>query len=183
MAVASRWKAKWVKDQLSRLNSASSKRVEVKTVKKNKASILIVEDDANIRELLSTLLQQKDYNTDTAKNGREAIQKSRTKFFNLVLLDIKLPDMEGTKLLTTMHENLPKMMKIMITGYPSLENAVEALNVGADAYVIKPVKPQKLIALIKEKLEEQSQAENMSQKKVTEWIKTRARKIEYESQK
>lgn len=140
----------------------------------NQPSILIVEDDANIRETLNMILQQKGYNTDTAENGREAIQKSKAKFFNLALLDIKLPDIDGTKLLIMMHDNLPKMMKIMITGYPSLENAVEALNKGADAYVVKPVKPERLLALIKEKLQEQSQAEKMTEGKVTEWIKTRA---------
>jgi two-component system response regulator HydG len=147
---------------------------------KDQPSILIVEDDANIRETIETILQQKGYNTDTAKNGQEAIQKSKAKFFNLALLDIKLPDMEGTKLLTTLHEDLPKMVKIMVTGYPSLENAVEALNLGADAYVIKPVKPEKLLALIEEKLEKQSQAEKMTEGKVTEWIETRVRKIELE---
>jgi two-component system response regulator HydG len=147
-------------------------------VAKNKPSILIVEDDANISETLSTILQQKGYNTDTAKNGKEAIQKSKAKFFNLALLDIKLPDMKGTKLLTTMHENTPKMVKIMITGYPSLENAVEALNHGANAYIIKPVNPEKLLALIEEKLEKQREAEKMTEEKVTEWIKTRARKLE-----
>jgi len=147
---------------------------------KDKPSVLIVEDDANIRETLSTIFQQKGYNTDTAKNGREAIQKSKAKFFNLALLDIKLPDTEGTKLLTTMPKNVPKMVKIVITGYPSLENAVEALNHGADAYIIKPFKPQNLLALIEEKLEEQSQADKMTEEKVTEWIKTRARKIEDE---
>jgi len=152
-------------------------------VTKDKANILIVEDDANIRETLNTILQQKGYNTDTAKNGQEAIQKSQTKFFNLALLDIKLPDMEGTKLLTTLHETLPKMMKIMITGYPSLENAVEALNQGADAYIIKPVKPEKLLALIQEKLEKQTQTEKMTEDKVTEWIKTRALKLEDEIQR
>jgi len=149
---------------------------------KEKPKILIVEDDANIRETLSTLLQQKGYKTDTAKNGQEAIQKSKAKFFNLALIDIVLPDMEGTKLLTAMHENLPKMMKIMITGYPSLENAVKALNKGADAYIIKPVKPEKLLALVEEKLEEQRQAEKMTEEKVTEWIKTRARKLENKCQ-
>lgn len=56
------------------------------------------------------------------------------------------------------HENMPKMVKIMITGYPSLENSVEALNLGADVYVIKPVKAEKLLTLIEEKLEEQSKA-------------------------
>jgi DNA-binding NtrC family response regulator len=147
-------------------------------VTNDKPCILIVEDDANIRETLSTILQQKGYKTDTAKDGQEAIQKSKAKFFNMALLDIKLPDMEGTKLLTTMHKDQPKMMKIMITGYPSLENAVEALNLGADAYIIKPVKPEKLLALIKEKLDEQSQAEKMTEEKVTEWVKTRVRKLE-----
>jgi DNA-binding NtrC family response regulator len=147
---------------------------------KNKSSILIVEDDANIRETINIILQQEGYSTDTAKNGQEAIEKSKTKYFNLALLDIKLPDMEGTKLLTLMHEALPKMMKIMVTGYPSLENAVEALNLGADAYVMKPIKPEKLLALIKEKLEEQSQAEKMTEGKVTKWIENRVRKIEFE---
>lgn len=143
-----------------------------------KPSILIVEDDEHIRETLSAILQQKGYNTDTARNGQEAIQKSQVKFFNIALLDIKLPDIEGTKLLTRMHEDLPKMVKIMVTGYPSLENAMEALNHGADAYIIKPVKPEKLLALIEEKLEKQSKTEKMTEEKVAEWIKTRARKIE-----
>jgi DNA-binding NtrC family response regulator len=151
-------------------------------VKKNTPSILIVEDDVNIRGTLSTILQQKGYNTATARNGQEAIQKSKTKFFNMALLDIKLPDIEGTKLLTMMHENTPKMVKIMITGYPSLENAVEALNHGANAYIIKPVKPEKLLALIEEKLEEQSQAKKMTEEKVTEWIKSRAHEIEHATQ-
>lgn len=150
---------------------------------KNKASILIVEDDTNIRETLSSILQQNGYSTDTAENGHEAIKKSHTKFFNLALLDIKLPDIEGTKLLTKMHGNMPKMVKIMITGYPSLENAVEAVNLGADAYIVKPVKPEKLLLLIEEKLEKQRTADKMTEDKVTEWIKTRARKIEHESPK
>jgi len=144
----------------------------------NIPSILIVEDDTNIRVPLSIILQQKGYSIDTAKTGQEAIQKSKAKFYNLALIDIKLPDIEGTRLLTTMQETLPKMVKIIITGYPSLENAVEALNRRADAYVIKPFKPEKLLALIKEKLEEQSLAEKMTEENVTEWIKTRVRKIE-----
>ena len=147
-----------------------------------KKSILIVEDDKAIIKSLKDILQSEGYSVDTAENGREAIQKSKEKFFNMALLDIKLPDMEGTKLLVTMHENLPKMVKIMITGYPSVENAVEALNRGADAYIMKPVKPEKLLALIEEKLEKQSQAEKMTEKKVVDWIKTRALKLEDDSQ-
>jgi len=147
-------------------------------VTENKPRILIVEDDENIRKTMKNILQQKGYETDTAKTGREAEEKAKTRFYNLALLDIKLPDMEGTQLLAKLHENTPKMVKIMVTGYPSLENAMEALNQGADAYVTKPVKPAKLLALIKEKLEEQSQAEKMTENKVTDWIKIRARKLE-----
>jgi DNA-binding NtrC family response regulator len=150
---------------------------------KKKKSILIVEDDKAILKSLKDILQSEGYSVDTAENGQEAIQKSKEKFFNMALLDIKLPDMEGTKLLVTMHEDLPKMMKIMVTGHPSLENSVEALNLGADAYVMKPIKPEKLLALIKEKLEKQREAEKMTEGKVTKWIKTRARKLENDYQK
>jgi DNA-binding NtrC family response regulator len=151
-------------------------------VNEEKKSILIVEDDKAILKSLKDILQSEGYSVDTAETGREAIQKSKEKFFNMALLDIRLPDMEGTKLLVTMHENLPKMVKIMITGYPSVENAVESLNRGADAYIMKPVKPEKLLALIEEKLEKQSQAEKMTEKKVVDWIKTRARKLEDDNQ-
>jgi DNA-binding response OmpR family regulator len=72
------------------------------------------------------------------------------------------------------------MIKIMVTGYPSLENAMEALNLGADAYVTKPVKPAKLLALIEEKLEQQSQEDTITENKVTNWIKTRARQLDDE---
>ena len=143
-----------------------------------KLRILIVEDDKNIRETMKNILQQREYETDAVETGLEAEQKAKASFYNLALLDIKLPDMEGTQLLAKLHEKTPKMMKIMVTGYPSLENAMEALNQGADAYVTKPVKPAKLLALIKEKLQEQKQAEKMTEGKVTNWIKTRARQLE-----
>ena len=135
---------------------------------KHKPRILIVEDDENIRETIKNILEQSGYDTDVAKTGQEAERKTQTKFYNLALLDIKLPDMEGTKLLAKVHDTTPKMVKIMLTGYPSLENAMEALNQGADAYVTKPVKPAKLLALIEEKLEKQSKDEQMTESKVTD---------------
>ena len=147
---------------------------------KRKPRILIVEDDDNIRETIKNILEQTGYETDVAKTGQEAEEKTRINFYNLALFDIKLPDIEGTKLLAKVHDTTPKMIKIMVTGYPSLENAMEALNLGADAYVTKPVKPAKLLALIEEKLELQSQEDEMTENKVTNWIKTRARQLEDE---
>ena len=147
---------------------------------KRKPRILIVEDDDNIRETIKNILEQTGYETDVAKTGQEAEEKTRINFYNLALFDIKLPDIEGTKLLAKVHDTTPKMIKIMVTGYPSLENAMEALNLGADAYVTKPVKPAKLLALIEEKLELQSQEDEMTENKVINWIKTRARQLEDE---
>jgi len=147
-------------------------------VEKEKKSILIVDDDVDVLESLKGILRSNGYSVDTAKTGREAIERSEARFFNLALLDIKLPDMEGTELLTRMHRETPRMMKVMVTGHPSLENAVEAVNLGADAYIIKPVDPDELLEVVEDKLREQAEAERMSQEKVVKWIETRIRKLE-----
>jgi DNA-binding response OmpR family regulator len=104
-----------------------------------KKSILIVDDDKAVLGVIKDILELQGYRVDTAETGQEALEKTKTRYYNLALLDIKLPDIEGTQLLTKMHRDIPKMMKIMITGYASLENAVESLNLGADAYLMKPI--------------------------------------------
>ena len=128
-----------------------------------KKRVLVVDDDDAILKSVATILQLKGYDVDTAETGRQAIEKSQSQFFNLALLDIKLPDMEGTALLVKMHQTTPRMMKIMLTGYPSLENAVAALNLGADAYLLKPVNPKDLLKVVEEKITEQSEAEALSE--------------------
>ena len=150
--------------------------MDVSWVEKEK-SILVVDDDETILKSLEAVLRSEGYYVDTADNGKEAIERSEVRFYNLALLDIKLPDMEGTELLVRMHGSMPRMMKIMVTGYPELENAVESLNKGADAYLMKPVSPDKLLKVVKEKLMEQEEAEKMSQEKVKKWIETRVRKL------
>jgi DNA-binding response OmpR family regulator len=157
--------------------SNNKEQQEMKKLIERKPVVLIVEDDENIRETLKNILEENGYVVDTAKTGREAEEKAKAKFYNILLLDIKLPDVEGTQLLAKLHLDAPKTMKIMVTGYPSLENAVEALNKGADAYVTKPVKPAKLLGIMKEKLNEQQQAEKMTEGKVTDWIKDRVQKL------
>jgi len=141
-------------------------------------SILIVDDDKEILRSLKVILQRKGYGVETAETGREAMAKSEARAFDLALLDIRLPDIDGTKLLTELHRETPRMMKIMITGYPSLENAVEALNRGADAYIVKPVNPDELLKVVEEKLREQEEAEKMSQEKVAKWIEARIKELE-----
>jgi len=142
------------------------------------ARILVVDDDESIRKVLATILEEKGYIVDTVENGKEAIEKSHANFYNLALIDIRLPDMEGTKLLTSMKETTPKMVKIIITGYPSLENAMEAVNKGADAYILKPFNMDGVLNKIREHLKKQQEAKKYSEEKVTEFIETRAKELE-----
>jgi len=141
------------------------------------ARILVVDDDESIRKVLAAILEEKGYIVDTAENGKEAIEKSNAKFYNLALIDIRLPDMEGTKLLTAMKQTTPKMVKIIITGYPSLQNAIDAVNKGADGYIVKPLDMDNVLSTIKEHLRKQQEARKYNEEKVTEFIETRAREL------
>ncbi|RLI15846.1 hypothetical protein DRO41_03560 [Candidatus Bathyarchaeota archaeon] len=142
------------------------------------ARILVVDDDENIRKVLMRILEDEGYMVDTAKTGKEAVEKSRTKFYNLALIDIRLPDMEGVELLTKIRDTTPKMRKIIITGYPTLKNAVEAVNKGADAYIMKPFDMKELLSKIKEQLKKQREEKKYSEEKVKEFIETRVRELE-----
>lgn len=142
------------------------------------ARILVIDDDKSIRETLKAVLEEKGYIVDTAENGEGAIEKSKTKFYNLALIDIRLPDMDGVKLLTSMKETVPKMVKIILTGYPSLQNAIEAVNRGADGYVVKPFDMDNVLNTIKEHLQRQREAKKYSEEKVKEFVETRASELE-----
>ncbi len=123
------------------------------------------------------ILEENGYIVDTAENGREAIEKSHKSFYNAAFIDIRLPDMEGTKLLTAMKETTPKMVKIIVTGYPALQNAVEAVNKGADAYVLKPPKMKDVLIMLKEHLEKQKAEKKTNEEKVADFIRKRAKEI------
>ncbi|MEM2130299.1 MAG: response regulator [Candidatus Bathyarchaeia archaeon] len=140
--------------------------------------ILIVDDESSIREVFKLILEAQGYEVETAETGLQALRMFQERFYNLVTIDIRLPDMEGTNLLREMHKCSPMSMKVMVTGYPSLENAVNSLNIGADAYIIKPVEPNDLINTIKAKLKEQEDMESQSQEKIDKWILTRLQKLE-----
>jgi len=88
--------------------------------------------------------------------------------------------MEGIELLTQMRETTPRIRKVIITGYPTLQNAVEAVNRGADAYIMKPFDMDKVLATIKEQLKKQEEEKKYSQEKVAEFIETRVRELNVE---
>jgi len=139
-----------------------------------------VDDDENIRKVLAMILEDEGYKVDQAETAKQAIEKTRKNFYNLALIDIRLPDMEGIELLTKMKDTVPRMRKIIITGYPTLQNAIEAVNRGADAYILKPFDVNKVLATIKEQLRKQEEERRYSQEKVAEFIETRVRELEAE---
>ena len=142
-----------------------------------KLRILVVDDDKGITESLSILLESEGYCVDVAHTIKEAIEKSYENYYNLAILDIKLPDGDGTSLLNTLREISPKTMKIMLTGYPILKNAVDSLNDGAVAYLIKPVDAKKLLETIKSKIEEQKSAETVTEDNIAVFLQARTRKL------
>lgn len=144
------------------------------------ARILVIDDEESIRKTISMTLEKAGYTVGTAKNGKEAAQKAAESFYNLALIDIRLPDMEGTDLLTALGETRPKMVKIILTGYPALQNAVTAINKGVDAYLIKPVNTEELLKLIKELLDRQRQEREYGQQKLAQFVETRFKELETE---
>jgi DNA-binding NtrC family response regulator len=123
--------------------------------------ILVVDDEAPIRDMLQkSLTQRGGFSVEVARNGIEAIEKIEKDVFDLVLTDLLMPEMDGLELLKTVKGTRPEVMVILMTAYGSIETAVEAMRIGADDYITKPVdfnellihisKAQKENALLKE---------------------------------
>jgi DNA-binding NtrC family response regulator len=141
--------------------------------------ILIVDDDEQVLDAFKQTLNLEGYVVDTVETGKDAIQKSNTNTYNLALIDIRLPDMQGTQLLTELHETTPKMRKIIVTGYPSQNNAIEAVNKNADAYLVKPILDMNtLLNTIKEQLRKQDEEQQYSEQKVAEFVESRVKEEE-----
>ncbi|MCJ7470859.1 response regulator [Candidatus Bathyarchaeota archaeon] len=142
------------------------------------ARILIVDDDENIRKVLVAILEDEGYTVESVGTARKAIEATKRKFYNVALIDIRLPDMDGTDLLLRIRDTVPRIRKIIITGYPTLQNAIDAVNRRADAYIMKPFDVEKVLRTIKEQLQKQEEEKRYSQEKVAEFIETRVHELE-----
>jgi len=147
---------------------------------KQRPSLLVVDDDAAIRKTLSQILKTEGYSVLTAETGKQAIAASKKRFFNVALIDVRLQDMEGTALIDKLKKTEPRMIRIIITGYPSMDNAIEAVNRNADGYILKPIDVQKLLAMIERQLKKQHEDLEYSEEKVAQYIETRAKNLELE---
>lgn len=125
----------------------------------DKKRILVVDDDESFCDTMTDILSMSGYVAEAALDGETAKEKILEGFFNMALLDLNLPDINGIDLLKWIKKDSPRTVVMMITGYSALNNAVEALNFGANAYIMKPVNPKEFLSFIEAKLKEQGEKE------------------------
>ena len=118
-------------------------------------AMLIVDDHRGTLQSLSLVFGRQGYQVATASTGREAVEKARQQFYNVALVDIRLPDGDGIELLGPLREVNQDLAVILMTGHASLEAALNALNRGASAFVTKPLQLEGLQATVRQVLESQ----------------------------
>jgi DNA-binding NtrC family response regulator len=121
--------------------------------------IMIVDDEEAMRESLSAWLVKEGYPTITADSGAQALSFLAEGEYDLLLVDMKMPGMDGLELLHRVREEYSQVLVIMITAYGSIENAVEAMKNGASDYLLKPFDPEQLIMMIEKVLKHRAVVE------------------------
>ncbi len=119
---------------------------------------IIIDDDPEVRSTLTAILENESYVVESTENGKKAIRMCEKTPFDIALIDVELPDIKGTELLHLLNEKQPKMVRIIITGHPSIENAAKSVNEKADGYIMKPFNVPELLAMIKRLIEEKTNA-------------------------
>jgi K+-sensing histidine kinase KdpD len=122
---------------------------------KPEASILVVDDDEDFLDILRRILEIKGYEVGTAPSAAGAVSRLNDRFYNVAILDISLPDADGTELLSRIILLHPDIIAIILTGHSSVQNAIKSLNCGAFAYLEKPLDPENLLSVINRGLERQ----------------------------
>ena len=127
--------------------------------------------------MLCSVLYDEGYVVEAVKNGKEAIKACEKSPFDVALIDIELPDMKGTELLYRLKKLQPGMIRIIVTGHPTLESAIKAVNEKADGYILKPFEVTELLKMIARLLTEKTneylsfKAENARGKESTPTVK------------
>jgi len=128
-------------------------------------TVLVVDDVPEIRTTMSEILKYKGFAVDQATDGQEAIELLSDRFYDIVLTDIAMPRKDGMEVLQYIKSNSPDTICIMITGFGSIEGAVEALRLGAFDYLSKPIKPSEVVVVIEKAIEVRDlKRENLSLK-------------------
>ena len=119
-------------------------------------NILVVDDEPVIRVGLSRTLEGSAFVVDTANNGHAAIEMLQQKEYDLIITDLKMPGMSGFEVLGAVKSMQPDVPVIMITGFATVETAVEAMKCGAVDYIVKPFTPDQILEKVTRALEQRS---------------------------
>jgi DNA-binding NtrC family response regulator len=130
-----------------------------------KLKILVIDDEAGARETISDILTEKGYMVKTAGSGKAAREAVAKETFEVAIVDLKLPDIEGPELLKALKAARPYLEGIIITGFASTESAVSAMEKGAFAYLLKPLKMDEMVICVERALERQSSAMKLTEKR------------------
>ncbi len=136
--------------------------------------ILIIDDDKGIQSVLSDIIRSEGYETVTAGNGRNALKEIAKCPPDLILLDIRLPGMDGMKILEKIKKTDQNMIVIMLTGYGDIKDAVQSMKMGAFNYITKPFENEEIMLNIKEALQTRHSATGKlshREKEVLKWLK------------
>lgn len=112
--------------------------------------ILLVDDDETIVTPFQLILQNEGYQVDTATTGRQALEMFEKAEYQVVILDIKLPDIQGTEVISSIRKQNDQVSLIVITGYPSLIDSIDAIDIGINEILLKPIEPDELLRAVKE---------------------------------
>ena len=115
-----------------------------------RSCILVVDDDLSVLRILSKILRKAGLDVTAVDTGELALKNLRSHTYDLAIIDVRLQDMNGLDLLDKINKITPEMRKIILTGYPSDEDRGRALELGAFLYLSKPIKPEKLIEIVKQ---------------------------------
>jgi len=115
----------------------------------------VVDDDLAFLQVIRRVLEARGYEVEGAASASEAMSKAERRFFNVAIIDISLPDMDGTELLSRLINMHPDVIAVMLTGHSSVQNAIRSLNSGAFSYLEKPLNPDQLLAVVARGLEKQ----------------------------
>lgn len=115
--------------------------------------ILVIDDEAIVRTSCERSLRPEGYEVRLASGGREGLEMMETDPCSLVLLDLKMPDIDGIEVLNRIRESWPQTRVVMITGYSTVDTAVQALRLGAFNFIEKPFTPDTLITAVREAFE------------------------------
>ena len=119
----------------------------------SKGKILVVDDEDIVRTSCSRTLSPEGYEVRLAKNGVEGLKMASEERFDLVLTDLKMPDMDGIEVLRIIREKWPETAVIIVTGYQTVDTAVKAIKLGAYDYIEKPFTPDALISAVAEAMD------------------------------